>query len=44
MDFDVHQDNHTVKYILYTEYLGSVLSYVQLKHIKHSFPSSINSI
>ena len=29
MDFDVHQDIHTVKYnILYTEYLGGVLSYV----------------
>ena len=44
MDFDVHQDNHTVKYILYAEYLAGVLSYEQLKHIKHSFPNSINSI
>ena len=36
MDFDVHQDNHTVKYILYTEYLGGVLSYLQLKHMGNS--------
>ena len=40
MNFDVHQDIHTVLNSIYTEYLGDVLSYVELKvkHKKHSFP------
>ena len=49
MDFDVHQDIHTVKYILYTEYLGGVLSYyicvIETYKIKTFFSSNaINSI
>ena len=42
MDLDVHQDIHTVKYILYTEYMVGVIETYRIKTFLSS--NAINSI